>query len=180
MLKEIVTMVGRGIGVLSLSALFLTGCGGQDSAPAQDLPPAAQPMTEAVQSLVDQGNAAQREGRYDEALAIYQEAMELAPDHPVPQFGGLMAATAAGDVNLADSLRALLEASAPDLVAMLGAGNAMGGGQTMPANPHGGSEGVIPPVPTPTGSTDGALPPGHPTLIELLPDTAQPDTAGSR
>ena len=173
-------MVGRGIAALSLSTLVLTGCGGQEDAPVQDLPPAAQPMAEEVQRLVDLGNTAQREGRYDEALETYKEAMKLAPDHPVPQFGGLMAAMAVGDASFADSLRALLEVSAPDLVAMLGPGNAMGGDQSMPANPHGGSEGAMPTAPSMGGSAAGALPPDHPSQTTAQGDTTRPDTSGNR
>jgi hypothetical protein len=156
--------------VLAFGTLALTGCGGSgggadEASGPENLSPAAQPMSAEVQSLVDQGNTAQREGRYTDALELYQEAMELDPQHPIPQFGALMAATTLGDSALIASLSASLEASAPELLGMLAPGGGMGGGMGMP------------PV---ADSLTGGLPPGHPTLPEASVDTLPAGPAGSR
>jgi hypothetical protein len=157
----------RWLALLPLVGLLLGGCGAGDgredrSESPQDLPPASNPMPREAQEFVDQGNTAQREGRYPEALAFYQEAMTLAPKHPVPQFGGLMAALAVGDSALAESLREKLELTSPDLLAMLGSGGPMG--EEPMAQPGD-------PLPE-----SGELPPGHPTLTVTPPDTARPDS----
>lgn len=169
-------------GVLGSGLLSMTGCGGGEAGSEAEggAPAAAQPMSAQVQGLVDQGNTAQRAGDYPAALAHYRAAMEHAPAHPVPQFGALMAATALGEEALVDSLTALLAESSPDLLAMLNPDGSMGGG--MPANPHaggmpGGMPGMTPPPGT-EGQVEG-LPPGHPTLFEVTPDsTTRPDTTG--
>ena len=122
-------------------------------------------MPEEAQRLVDQGNTAQREGRYVEALAFYQDAMGLAPEHPVPQFGSLMAALAVGDSALAQSLRKKLEVTGPDLLAMLGSGEPMG---EAPADPSGDPH-----------SAAGILPEGHPTITPTTPDTTRPGSGRS-
>jgi len=128
--------------ILALAVLSFAACGrdeGTQDRPGADTDPAAgaQPMADQVQEFVDQGNAAQREGRYADALYVYRKAMELAPEHPVPQFGSLMAAMALGDSALADSLRAKLRVSSPELLGMLNPDGSMGGGMgggAMPPN----------------------------------------------
>jgi hypothetical protein len=132
-----------------------------------------------VQALVDQGNEALRDRRSADALALYKQAMELAPGHPIPQFGGLMAATAEGETELADSLRAFLAVTAPDLLAMMGPdgtmgggmGGAMGGAGAMPENPHAGVGGQAPAIPLADDTLAGMLPAGHPTVGSTSPDT---------
>jgi hypothetical protein len=134
-------------------------------------------MSPEVQDLVNQGNEAQRTGSYEEALGFYSEALQLAPEHPVPQFGALMAAMALGDETMVDSLSERLQETAPELLSMLNPDGSMGGG--VPPNPHaGGMPGGAPP--TPEGMTPvPSLPQGHPTLYEVEPaDTARADTAG--
>lgn len=158
---------------------MLTGCGGGDGAGEGGeggIPAAAQEMSPPVQEFVDQGNAAQRAGDYAAALGFYREAMELASDHPVPQFGALMAAMAIGDQALVDSLTRKLEVTSPELLAMLNPDGSMGGG--MPPNPHaGGMSGMVPPQGAP-GQVEG-LPAGHPALYEVTPDSVPPDTSGT-
>ena len=135
-------------------------------------------MTAAVQELVTQGNDAQREGRYVDALDFYREAMAGEPNHPVPQFGALMAALALGETALADSLKGTLAESSPELLTMLntdgGMGSEMGG-----ADPHAGMGGMpgAPPLPD---TALGDLPAGHPTLYDVTPDTVGPNTSGVR
>jgi len=171
--------VASGLAVLGLItfAACSGGGGGESAAGSSDeLPPAAQPMSPEVQNLVNEGNEAQRAGEYEAALGFYRQAMEKAADHPVPQFGALMAAMALGEDALADSLAERLAVSAPDLLAMLNPDGSMGG---MPQNPHaGGMPGMTPPPGT-SGEVQG-LPPGHPTLYEVTPDSAQPDTVVNR
>ncbi len=170
---------------LGLGLLVLAGCGREGSGSAEstpeEMPPAAQPMTPEVQDLVNQGNEAQRATEYDAALGFYRQAMELTPEHPVPQFGALMAAMALGNEALTDSLTQKLEATSPELLVMLRPDGSMGG--ETPTNPHGaGMPGVMPGMaqpPTAEGQVEG-LPPGHPVLYEVGPDTIQPDTAGAR
>ena len=175
------TLVG-----LMMTGLVLAGCGGSEEAaegPEDQgpMPAAARPMSDEVQALVDQGNEAQRSGEFDRALEAYQAAMELDPEHPVPQFGALMVAMATGDEALSDTLSQRLRVSAPELLSMLSPDGTMGGG--MPANPHaggmpGGAAGQMPPVPEGMTPVEG-LPQGHPTLFEV--DSAgsrQPDTTG--
>ncbi|MGW8266824.1 MAG: hypothetical protein ACWGSQ_10670 [Longimicrobiales bacterium] len=141
------------------------------------MPAAAQPMSAPVQEFVDQGNEAQRAGDYEAALGFYREAMELASDHPVPQFGALMAAMAMGEEALVDSLTRKLEVTSPELLAMLNPDGSMGGG--MPQNPHaGGMPGMAPPQGAP-GQVEG-LPAGHPVLYDVTPDSVRPDTSGTR
>jgi hypothetical protein len=168
----------RGLLVLTLSLLVGSGCGGNGTpdgqgAGSEDLPPAAQPMSAAVQGLVDQGNTAQREGLYAEAMEFYQEAMELDSEHPIPQFGALMAALALGDSATASSLSASLELSAPDLLGMLNTDGGMG--EAMPADPHGGAGAGMPGMPGAVIPAQGELPSGHSSVV---PDPIQPDTVG--
>jgi len=143
---------------------------------------AAQPMSAEVQELVNLGNEAQRANNFEEALSLYQQAMEIDPEHPVPQFGALMVAKATGDEELAESLSQRLQETSPELLAMLNPSGVMGGGMT--GNPHaeGGMPGGMPPVPQIEGGTPiEGLPSGHPTLYDIGPaDTTQPDTTGVR
>jgi hypothetical protein len=164
--------------ILAMGLFAVAGCRGRaDESGEADMPAAAQPMSAEVQELVNQGNEAQRAGNYASALGLYREAMELAADHPVPQFGALMAAMALGEQALADSLTRKLEATSPELLAMLSPDGSMGGG--MPANPHaGGMPGMAPPE-SATDQVEG-LPAGHPVLYEVTPDTVPPDTSGIR
>lgn len=178
--------------ILALSTLVWAGCGGtQDSADQDALPAAARPMSPEVQELVNQGNEAHRAGSYEEAGNFFQEAMGLDPEHPVPQFGALMAAMAAGDNELAESLSQRLQKTSPELLAMLSPDGSMGGGMPpgeMTGNPHagGGMPGGMPPgmpeMPPMEGATPiEGLPQGHPTLFDVGPaDTIQPDTSGGR
>jgi hypothetical protein len=138
-------------------------------------------MSEEVQGFVNQGNEAQRVGDFEEALEAYRAAMELDPEHPVPQFGALMVAMATGDEALRDSLSQRLQETAPELLSMLNPDGSMG--SEMPANPHGGGmpggmPGGTPEAPEGMTPMDG-LPQGHPALFEVgPPDTTQPDTTG--
>lgn len=148
------------------AALPLMACGGgsENSPDSQEgASVGSQPLSEEAQELVSQGNAAQREGRYDEALRLFGQALELHPNHPVPQFGSLMAATAVGDTALARSMRERLATSGPELLEMLGPGGAMGG-----AAPGGANH--LPP---------GAMPPGHPDIGGQTIDTVLPPTGAS-
>lgn len=186
-MKDNIISDGPRLAVLALAVLAWAGCGGEGqagSAGAEQggMPAAAQPMPEQALELVSQGNEAQRAGRYQEAMTLYREGMALAPNHPVPQFGALMAAMALGDEALTDSLSAILAETSPDLLAMLKPDGSMGG--AMPANPHvegmpGGMPGAMPSMPPGGGLTPmEGLPEGHPTLYEVEPgDTVPPDTA---
>lgn len=175
---------------VSLSLLLLVGLpvlGGcasegeeEDGPPGSaDAPPAARAMTQEVQEMVEEGNQAQRDGRYQEALDFYTRGMDADPDHPIPQFGALMASLALGDSALADSLRQGLEVSAPELVRTLGPGGSMGGMMNphgageAGGDPHAGLGGMMPGMMPPAGDSGaGGLPPGHPMLFERVPDTA--------
>lgn len=139
------------MGTLATVLLTLSACGG-DSAPAEGGQAGAQLLSDEAQALVAQGNEAQRSGRYEEALEDFSKALELHPNHPVPQFGTLMAAAAVGDTALARSMREKLEETGPELLEMLGPAGAMG---------QGGAGGVHAPA--------GGMPPGHPT-VEAAPD----------
>jgi len=165
--KELGFSTSRWVFIGMLATLPLLGCGGNsgDNSQPQDGPTASQPLSEPAQLLVNQGNMAQREGRYREALGYFGQALEIHPNHPVPQFGSLMAAMAVGDTALAQTLREKLEVTGPDLLAMLGPSGTMGG--MPPGTPEGGH------VP------EGAMPPGHPTVEEVPNDTLSLD-AGRR
>jgi len=146
----IVTRASRRLTALTLATVLLAlpACGGDggDSSPAQA---GAQVLSNEAQALVAQGNEAQRSGRYQEALEDFSKALEMYPNHPVPQFGTLMAAMAVGDTALAGSMREKLEETGPELLEMLGPGGAMGqGGAHVPS---------------------GGMPPGHPN-VETAPD----------
>ena len=167
MVKELRFSTGRWVFFGMLATLPLMGCGESsgDNSPAQGGATASQPLSEPAQLLVNQGNMAQREGRYSEALGFFGQALEIHPNHPVPQFGSLMAATAVGDTALAQALREKLEVTGPDLLAMLGPSGTMGG--MAPGTPEGGQ------VP------EGAMPPGHPS-VEGVPDDTLSLDAGKR
>ncbi|MFC1659933.1 hypothetical protein ACFL3S_00525 [Gemmatimonadota bacterium] len=179
-LRDIALKPGR---VLTVAAIILgsVGCGGEaeggpgTSQGREGLPPAAREMSSEVQDLVNQGNTAQREGRYQEALAFYQQAMEGDLEHPVPQFGALMASMALGDSALARTLREKLQVSSPELVAMLSSDGGMGGQM---ADPHDAGEAMPQATPGDAATGQGELPPGHPVLVEVRADTIRPDTAG--
>lgn len=144
---------GGGLLVLAVAGSLLAGCGVNDNGGnqvgnLQGASAASPALPDNAQSLVDQGNTAQRAGQYADALSFYQEAMALAPEHAVPQFGALMAAMAIGDSISAESLRERLEENGPDLLSMLEPGGAMQGGTAnQPSDPH---------------TVPGELPPGHP------------------
>jgi hypothetical protein len=105
-------------------------------------------MSPEVQELVNLGNEAQRARNYEDALSLYQQAMEIDAEHPVPQFGALMTAMATGNEELTDELTQRLQETSPELLAMLNPSATMGGatmggatmGGAMPANPHAGVE----------------------------------------
>jgi hypothetical protein len=139
--------------------LPLTACGqgSGGSQPGQETGGGSQPLSEEAQLLVNQGNVAQRGGQYMEALDYFGQALEMYPEHPVPQFGTLMAATALGDSTLVQEMREKLATSGPELLDMLGPGSTMGGG--IPGAGH------MPP---------GALPEGHPEIGVPATDTLTP------
>ena len=170
--KHVITRVRpsarRWTALFALSAFSLLGCAGEEGGdpPAQEGQGGSQPLSAEAQSLVDQGNTAQRSGRHAEALELFGQALEIHPDHPVPQFGTLMAATSLGDTALARTMREKLAVSDPRLLAMFGEGGAMGGA------PHSPSGGETPP--------QGGLPPGHP-MIDVPPaDDTLPPPPGAR
>jgi hypothetical protein len=145
-----------------LAALSFAGCGGtsEEGIPSQGTSPASEPLSEQAQFLVSEGNAAQRAGRYEEALDFFGQALEMHPNHPVPQFGSLMAAMAVGDTALARSLREKLAVTGPDLLEMLGPGGGM--------------------APTDPGASHlpgGGMPPGHPAVEAPPTDTLVPNPA---
>jgi hypothetical protein len=76
--------------------------------------------------------------------------MEIHPNHPVPQFGRLLAAEALGDTALSRTLREALATTGPELLNMLGPEGGMGSGA-----------GHLPPA---------ELPEGHPPLDTLSTD----------
>lgn len=184
-MKERTISNGPSLTVLALSLLAVIGCAGEtqdrpDSAGQGETSAAAQPMSAEVQELVNGGNEAQRAGNYQGAMELYREAMSLAPNHPVPQFGALMAAMALGDQALTDSLSAILQETSPELLVMLNPDGSMGGG--MPSDPHAGGmpPGAMPSEDSGLSPMEG-LPEGHPTLYEVEPgDTAGADTTGIR
>ncbi|MFH1765997.1 MAG: tetratricopeptide repeat protein [Gemmatimonadota bacterium] len=157
----------RWVALGTVAALPLLGCGGsgEETLPAQEGQEVSQPLSDQAQLLVNQGNTAQREGRYAEALDFFGQALDIHPNHPVPQFGSLMAAMAVGDTALARSLREKLEVTGPDLLAMLG--------------PEGGMGDTAPATPGASHLPEGAMPPDHPTVENVPPDTVRPE-AGRR
>lgn len=161
MLKGFRLSASRLVPFVTVATLLVVGCGGnsEDAPPDQESPTASQPLSDQAQLLVDQGNAAQREGRYTDALGSFSQALDIHPDHAVPQFGSLLAAMALGDTALAQSLREKLEFSGPELLEMLGPAGGMGA--TAPGASH-----------MPDG---GALPEDHPTLEEEPADTLRPE-----
>jgi len=160
-LKGFELSANRWTWLLVLGILPLLACGEkpQESLPDRAGPAVSQPLTDQAQNLVNQANTAQREGRYAEALDLFKQALEIHPNHPVPQFGGLMAATAVGDTALAQSLREKLATTGPELLEMRGPGGNMGG--------------MAPEVPGAEHVPSGGMPPGHPN-VDLLVDTLQP------
>ena len=169
MLKGLRNPISRWGALGILVALPLAGCGGngEEDPSAQQGQTASQPLSEEAQALVNQGNSAQREGRYSEALALFGQALDIHPDHAVPQFGSLLAATALGDTALVQSLREQLAISGPELLDMLGSGSAMGG--------------MDPGAPGAAHMPSGGMPPGHPTFdVEELPDDTVTLRSGNR
>lgn len=147
--------------VMALTGFAFCGCGGESGTVGSDSEGSGStvaPLSAEVQGWVDEGNVAQREGRYGDALEVFRKAMDGQPGHAVPQFGALMAAMALGETALVDSLRAELEVTGPELLSMLNPGGAMGGEVV---NPHSGPPG---------------LPPGHPDLPDAV--AQPPDTLG--
>jgi tetratricopeptide (TPR) repeat protein len=96
--------------------------------------------------LIDNGNTAYRQGRYDDAAEAYRRATDLNPDVAAGWFGLHMAEMARGNEEAADEALMRAEALTPGLG---------GGHPTMPEgdSPHGGM--MMPP--------HGEMPPGHPT-----------------
>lgn len=138
--------------VVVMGVLPLLGCGGngEDASPAGGTQAVSNPLSQDAQLLVDQGNAAQRDGRYADALDLFNRALEIHPDHPVPQFGTLMAAMAIGDTARVQDMRRKLATTGPELLEMLGPGGAMGA--PMPGSGH---------------MPSGTLPEGHPDTLSL-------------
>ena len=150
MSKGFGSLARKAIVLAVLGVLPLAGCGGNadEAPPAGEAQAVSNPLTPDAQLLVDQGNAAQREGRYADALDLFNQALVIHPDHPVPQFGTLMAAMATGDAALVQDMREKLAVTGPELLEMLGPGGAMGA--PMPGAGH------MPP---------GVLPEGHPDTV---------------
>ena len=140
--------------VVGSGNLLACAQGSGDSQPGQDTGGGSQPLSDEAQLLVSQGNVAQRGGQYQEALGHFQQVLEMYPEHPVPQFGTLLAAMALGDSSLVQEMRKKLATSGPELLNMLGPGSTMGDG--MPGAGH------MPP---------GALPEGHPQIESPERDT---------
>lgn len=148
---------------MALAGFAFGGCGGEsetDGSISEGSGSSVAALSAEVQGWVDEGNTAQREGRYQDALADFRRAMDGQPGHAVPQFGALMAALALGETALVDSLRAELEVTAPELLSMLSPGGAMG---SEVVNPHSGPLG---------------LPPGHADLSKAGAVVPPPDTVG--
>ncbi|MFG1690623.1 hypothetical protein ACGF5M_00465 [Gemmatimonadota bacterium] len=124
--------------------LLLGGCASQENGggapPDTPSESAARPIPAAVQVMVDSGNLAFRGGDFESALSRFRDAVEGAPDHPVPLFGVYLASTALGDSALADSVATVLRDEAPWLLGMMGhpEGEA-------PADPHAGMVMMPPP-----------------------------------
>ena len=131
-----------------LGVLPLMGCGGEEAPPAEGVQAVSNPLSPDAQLLVEQGNTAQRDGRYADALDLFSQALEIHPDHPVPQFGSLMAAMAVGDTAMVRDMREKLATTGPELLDMLGPGGAMGA--PMPGGGH---------------MPSGTLPEGHPDTV---------------
>lgn len=137
--------------MVMVGVLALAGCNDGNDAERQPLgqDPA---MTEAragwtpeYGELVDDGNVAYREGRYDDAADAYYKATELNPDVAAGWFGVHMAELARGNQAEADEALTRAEALTPGL----GMGHP---GMQEGDSPHGGM--MMPP--------QGELPPGHP------------------
>lgn len=147
---------GRSLAWAALLAFPVFGCGGEvgEDTPTLEEQAGAQTLSEEAQLLVDQGNSALREERFEDALALFGQVLTIHPDHPVPQFGELMAATAVGDTALAIAMREKLAITGPELLEMFGPEGAGMGGAV--------SSGHMP---------TGGMPPGHPAVdVEALPD----------
>jgi tetratricopeptide (TPR) repeat protein len=69
----------------------------------------------AIQTHIDEGNAAYRAKDYEGALKHYQAAAEQDPNQPTPWFGVAMAASAMGDEELAESARQRVQQLDPNL-----------------------------------------------------------------
>jgi hypothetical protein len=143
--------VMRWSAVVMMGAVALAGCNGGNDAERQPLDRDAMAEARAgwtpeYGELVDRGNTAYRDGRYDEAADAYYEATALNPDVAAGWFGVHMAELARGNQDEADE--ALLRAEA--LTPGLGMGH-----PGMPGDsPHDGM--MMPP--------QSDLPPGHPTV----------------
>lgn len=146
--------------VAILTLLAAAGCGGDGEGEAgiQTSPGTVPPLSEEAQAMVDRGNTALRAGQYAEGLDFFSKALEIHPDHPVPQFGSLMAAMAVGDTALVASLREKLQTTGPELLEMLG--------------PEGGMGTSNPGMPGTDHMPQGGMPPGHPSFETLPPDTS--------
>lgn len=79
----------------------------------EDVLPAGEPVSATVRAQLDSGNASYSEGRYENALRHYREAIREAPASAASWFGVQMAAAALGNQALADSARAQIDALSP-------------------------------------------------------------------
>jgi tetratricopeptide (TPR) repeat protein len=97
-----------------LTALLLgavaAGCRGErlDDQPtgsirAEDVQRARAQLPPEVRTLLDSGNAAYREGRYDEARRQYEQATRQAPDVAAGWFGLYMVEAATGNATAAEA-----------------------------------------------------------------------------
>lgn len=135
------------VGVVALAACNDRGEDAQTQLDNDAMAEARTGWTPEFGELVDEGNAAYREGRYDDAAEAYHGATEMNPDVAAAWFGLHMAESARGNQEEADEALMRAEALTPGL----GVGH-----PDMPAgdSPHDGM--MMPP--------QGELPEGHPTL----------------
>jgi len=88
------------------------------------------------QALVDSGNTAFREKKFDLALDFYRKASESDPTHAAPWFGTYMVGQAIKNTALADSALAMVRARAPEMKARPGGAPALPPGTPAPFSPH--------------------------------------------
>lgn len=101
-----------------------------------DQPPGASALSVLGQALVDSGNTAFREKKFDLALDFYRKASESDPAHAAPWFGTYMVGQAIKNTALADSALAMVRARAPEMKARSGGAPALPPGTPAPFSPH--------------------------------------------
>jgi tetratricopeptide (TPR) repeat protein len=95
--------------------------------------PPAVPLSPEAQAILDSGNVAFRAGRHQEALALYERASKVMPDHPAPWFGTYMAARELKNTALADSALKMIRQRVPGIEGH----PAPSDGQMRQLSPHG-------------------------------------------